>query len=1416
MTMTPPTRNGREAVATEPDRPSGNAFDVAAATPALLARLARDGVRLRLLPDERLEVVAPAGGMSTELRAELVRHKADLVRWLTSAGDIARDAEALPVIVPEPDRLHEPFTPSDLQISFLLGGREELEFHVRPHQYLELDFADLDPERFEAALNAELRRQRKSIVVVGDDLELRTVRDPAPLRVTIEDSRHLDEAHSAEVIARVREQMRRAELPLDRWPWMDVRLTRYGKDRVRLHYNNNNFFSDGPGTGRFLESVLRRYRDAGLVLPELEIGYRDCVLALAELERSPLGERSRTYWCDRMAAWPDAPAVPLVSGVETRTRARLSRREFVIDTATWDAFKQRASARGLTPTNALYGTYAEVVAQWSGSRHFLLNNMVTHRLPMHPQIGEVVGNFASLYPLEVDWRHRESFAQRALRLQEQVMSDLDHVYWSGVKVLQALNQVRRTPGRAVCPFVVGSGLFMGELDRPVVSHLETPQVLLDNQFWQQGDGSLWIVWDLIEEMFPAGLVDAMAAALRTAIELLAGKDQAWEREHLDLLPAAQRERRDRVNHSDSVVPAGLLHDALTGWAAERPDHPAVVGPDGTVSYRGLAERATAVAGQLVESGVREGDMVAVVMTRSVAQVAAVYGVLAAGGSYLPIDPGWPADRIRYLLEQAGVRAALTASDGRSAIADLTDRPVIAADRPPTATDSPAPRVVRRTSTDTAYVIYTSGSSGAPKGAVLDHRGPLNTVLDVNRRFDVDADAIVFGVSSLCFDLSVYDIFGTCAAGGTLVLPPGSGTDPAAWVEHVIAHGVTVWNSVPAIMQLFVEAALSAGRTLPRLRTVLLSGDWVPVSLPDQIRQVAPSARVVSLGGATEASIWSIHHPVDEVDPSWASIPYGRPLSHQPWRVVDAFTRDLPDWVTGELLVGGVGVARGYLGDPDRTAAAFCTDPTTGMRYYRTGDLGRYLPNGEIEFLGRADLQVKIQGFRVEPGEVEHVLAAHCEVRQAAVIARRVGSAQQLVAYVVAEQGCAPEPAGLLAHLAGLLPGYLVPSVVTVLDDLPLSANGKVDRAALAGLAPLAETARRPHTGPRTATEAALAQIWCGLLDLESVSVHDDFFDLGGQSFVALRALNLIRQRLGAVVPLGALLERRTVAGLAEFVDAGQVGWSPLVRLPGRDVGEPWFLVHPAGGDVLCYRELAEHLDGPCHAFQAPGPAVGRAPLRAIDAFVDSYLDALVKIRPHGPYRLGGWSSGSAIALELAHRLEQRGETVERLAVIDAPAPGVPFVPDDATLLLWFVEDLGLGFDPASVDIEERRRLAALPAAEQLDRALAIARQRLGRDLGVGPADLAATWAVFRGVVVACHAYSAPVVSADLVLLRAGRGRVSEFPEYGASPAGHWGWAARTTGRITEQVLDADHRGVLTGPYVRAVANALTAPRPVDR
>jgi amino acid adenylation domain-containing protein len=548
------------------------------------------------------------------------------------------------------------------------------------------------------------------------------------------------------------------------------------------------------------------------------------------------------------------------------------------------------------------------------------------------------------------------------------------------------------------------------------------------------------------------MLDAMFGAYVGALRQLADDESAWDGARATLVPPTQLTERAAANDTAALVPSGLLHDRFFAQARQRPEQTAVVTTTRRLSYGEVAERADRLTRRLRRLGAQPNRLVAIVMEKSWEQVVGALAVLKAGAAYLPIDPELPPERRRLLLDRGEVEIVLTQTclaeqfewpPGVHCIAVDRDEAEFGPDNVPTAAPAKPD--------DLAYVIFTSGSTGEPKGVMIKHRSALNTVVDLNERFGVGSEDRILALSSLGFDLSVYDIFGALAAGATVVMPhPSSRREPGDWAALMARERVTIWNSVPALLEMLVDYA-GNGPALrdSALRLALLSGDWIPVTLPDRARALVPGLDVIGLGGATEASIWSIFHRPDASDRGRSSIPYGRALCNQTMHVLNEAMEPCPVWVPGQIYIGGIGVASGYWRDEARTAAQFITHPRSGERLYRTGDLGRFLPGGDIEFLGREDHQVKVQGYRIELGEIEAALERHPRVKAAAVVA--VGERtrpKHLVAYVVVDG----VPLDVLkAHVQQALPAYMVPSVWHALDALPLTPNGKVDRAALPAL-----------------------------------------------------------------------------------------------------------------------------------------------------------------------------------------------------------------------------------------------------------------------------------------------------------------------------------------------------------------------------
>ncbi|MET9827946.1 amino acid adenylation domain-containing protein [Streptomyces sp. NPDC006385] len=766
-------------------------------------------------------------------------------------------------------------------------------------------------------------------------------------------------------------------------------------------------------------------------------------------------------------------------------------RRLILDRERWTAVRERAGRYGATSPDAVCTAFTDVIGAWSRNADFTV---------------------------------RRDDAPRGA-----IVPDTDPVAPFDTRLAAAARRTDLTGHGSPVAYAFGTAPREDDGELLIGCHAE-----------ESPDGALRVTWHVRETAFAGGTVDAMFTAFERRVRALADTDEAWESTAGVPLPPEQETCRAQRNATRRPLPEALLHEGVVAQCRRTPRAPAVIAADAVLSYAELHARASAVAAHLRARPKGPGRIVAVALDKSTAQIAAVLGVLMAGAAYLPLDPAQPAARRDRILADAAVRHVLVpdAAAGAGAWPEgVTAVPVDGL------SDGEAPvEASAAHPDDLAYVIYTSGSTGVPKGVMISHRAALNTVEDINRRFEVGADDRMLGLASLGFDLSVYDIFGLLAVGGALVLPdPGRRADPAHWADLVARHRITLWNSVPAQLGLLTDHLESegSGAAAASLRLALMSGDWIPLSLPDRIRALVPGLRLNSLGGATEAAIWSIWYAIGEVPPHWPSIPYGIPLDNQSWHVLDDHLRPRPDGVVGELYIGGAGLAMGYLGDPEKTAHRFVRHPETGERLYRTGDLGRYHPDGVLELLGREDRQVKIRGHRVEPAEVEAALLAHPAVKDAAVTAHPDASGGlRLAAYYVV--GTEAGTAQLREHLGAQLPAYMVPSTFTPLDRLPLTANGKVDRAALPDPAATAGTGTagaEQDQEPVTEAERVLAEIWAAVLEVETVRPADDFFELGGHSLLATQVVAELRERLGVKVPLRLMFEETTLRGFGAVVAA---------------------------------------------------------------------------------------------------------------------------------------------------------------------------------------------------------------------------------------------------------------------------------------
>jgi amino acid adenylation domain-containing protein len=1114
----------------------------------LLAELSRQGIRV-WVDGAHLRIRAPKGVLTRALREHLSERKAELIKLLrVTESSLAGDASIchqLDLKAQGQDR-YEPFPLTDIQKAYYVGRSGDFELgKVSCHTYYEVETDDLDLERFNLAWRQLIERHDMLRSIILPDGRQRILRRVPPYQIEVLDLRGQRAENVTAPLQALRRHMSHQAPPADRWPLFEICATRLDDYHMRLHFSFDLLIMDATSMRMLFQEWRWLYHDPQAQLAPLEFSFRDYVLAEAELRGSSGYRRAKAYWLGRLSIIPPAPELPLAIDPRSLVSTRFTRRSGRLEAPLWQALKERASLYGLTPSVVLLTAYSQIIATWSKSPRFSLNVTLVNRLPLHPQVDRVIGDFTSFIPLAIECSGADSFELQAGSLQGQLCEDMEHRCFSGVQIGRELMRARGERSDFYFPVVFTSLLGQSQrrgdyadkfwMGNVIYGISQTPQVWLDNQVVEE-EGALVLYWDAVEDLFPEGLLNEMFDAYIALLHRLGDDDSIWRQPRLCLTPTAQIERRAAINDVTAPTPDVLLHELFFHQSLRRPNQPAVVSADRVLSYQELSERVSSLARKLMKLGARPNQLVAVVMENGWEQVVATLAIMQSGAAYLPISAETPKSRLLDLLEDSQARIVMTQSWSDQKIEWPESIVRIAVDLEDAQTTDESSLLRAQSADDLAYVIYTSGSTGKPKGVMISHRGAVNTILDINRRFDTRPADRALALSSLSFDLSVYDIFGVLAAGATVVIPePMATRDPALLSKIVRDERVTIWNSVPAQMEMVVSYEESRGGNLPEsLRLIMLSGDWIPVNLPERIKRLSEEVKVVSLGGATEASIWSIVHPVETVDPDARSIPYGKPLANQSFHVLDESLNPRPIWAPGQLYIGGIGLAKGYWRDEEKTEVSFIVHPQTGDRLYKTGDWGRYLPSGVIEFLGREDTQVKVRGYRIELGEIEAALARSSKVCAAAIVATdSAHGARRLVAYVVPRADPAPSPDELRDFLKERLPDYMLPSAFVFVDSLPLTPNGKVDRKSLAESSRIHRAGSHRKEWSDSRGETRIERIVAGVLGLEYIKPDQNFLDLGADSLDLVTIVSHLEREIGFRPKIADIYHQPTIIGLLQ-------------------------------------------------------------------------------------------------------------------------------------------------------------------------------------------------------------------------------------------------------------------------------------------
>jgi amino acid adenylation domain-containing protein len=1283
----------------------------------VLARLGEEtGVRLPL--DILLDAPTPA-----TLAAAIERAR-------------ARASEhAFPPLVPQPRDGPVELSVSQEQICFL----NDLDPTSVAYQFQAIVWlrGDLDVAALERALGGIVARHEiyRTTFPRRDGGWAAEVHETFPIDLDLKD---LSDAPDPDAtLATLADARFRRRIPIDELPLIRWRLVRLAPDRHALLHQEHHLVHDGWSMMVFLRELRELYgAEASGGASELRppsLQFRDFAAWQRGLLDTEIAAGQLDYWRQRLAEPPGPLELPY-------DRARPSRQTFrgdqvVVDVPAEVGERMRLFARthGVTPFMTMLAAFIVLLHRYSGAGELIVGSgMANRRLR---ELDPMLGMFINTVALRVDLSDDPTVAELLERVRVAVLEAQANQDVPFPRVVEAVAPSRSSSHNplyqtlfsiadAPLPELDAGGIEIAPDETPGngSAKAEINVVVVNHEGRGEAPGEPTIIWEYNGDLFSAATAERMVGDYGQVLSSLVSEPDS-RTSALPLLAASERDRL-LVEWNDTAAdyPRDATIDRLFAEAARRaPEAIAVATEDDSLTYGELESRSNRLGRHLAGRGVGPGSRVGISAERSPEMIIGLLGILKAGGAYVPLDPRDPEERRAFVMRDAGISLVID----RELVRD-----------PAVGGESEEPFASPVSATGEAYVMYTSGSTGEPKGVVVSHRNVVRLVTGQTYA-EFGPDQVFLQMAPLAFDASTFEIWGSLLHGSRLVLYPAGSVDLSELRATLARHGVTTLWLTAGLFHQVVDMDVES---LGGLHQLLAGGDAL---LPDRVSRAMralPDVRLINGYGPTEATTFSCCFDVTAGAQFDASVPIGRPLANTTAYVLDRELQPVPVGVPGELHVGGDGVAIGYLNRPELTAERFIQSPFGEDRLYRTGDTVRWRPDGRLEFLGREDLQVKVRGFRVEPGEVEAVLAAHPGVRESAVVAPSDADGnRRLTAFVVAEGGV-DEP-GLRTHLAGKLPPYMVPSAISIEDRLPVTANGKLDRGSLAERAtggqlsapvPVAEprdpaAAAVASSGPGE-TEAVVAGIWCEVLGVESAGPDDDFFALGGHSLLAMKLIHDVNEALGVELTVRSLLMDPTLGALVREVesaggdeatadppampDTGEqpTRHPPLVPIRPEGALPPLFLV--AGGmggeqELLVYARLTRYLDPqqPFYGLRARGVDDLVEPHESVEAMAAEYLEEIRRIQPHGPYYLSGGCVGGVVAFELAQQLRAAGEEVATLVLIDSNYPTRPRMMRTQLVNLWqdiLPPEVGRppGIGGAVTRLKARFRLVREPTEEQ--------------------------------------------------------------------------------------------------------------------
>ncbi|WFD11845.1 non-ribosomal peptide synthetase [Tepidibacter hydrothermalis] len=1036
------------------------------------------------------------------------------------------------------------FDLTDVQQAYWIGREQGQPLGgVGCHAYLEFDGEGVDSERLKIAWNVIQKYHPMLRAKFLDDGKQMIMKEPYDKKIEVHDFRTSSVKCCEEELLKIREQISHRRLAVEKGQVAGLSLSLLPDNKTRLHIDVDLLVADVQSLSILIRDLANAYTGENSFENTQELTFKEYLLSKQDMLGEE-NEKDKEYWENKIKNLPKAPSLPLAKKPEQITNPKFSRRSKKIDKDNWKVIKNKAAFYKQTPSMFLLTCYALILERWCNEEGFLLNLPLFNRTDSRESIQEMVADFTNLLLVEFTKKDKGTFLQTMNNIKQTLISNVSHSSYSGVEVQRDISIINGE-NDLVAPVVFACNIdttLESNLSREAFGNIQymisqTPQVWLDFQTYIK-DGSLILAWDAVDELFPKGLLDDMFESLVKMIEKLATKDD-WDI-FIDVFPENQLEVREEALNDILPLqyPDKNIYTDFIKWVNLTPHKVALINGINKqeVTYKELYKKALHIATNLRNSGIKPGDCVGIVLPRGLEQIESMLGILLCGGVYVPVGINQPVSRREKIYNQIGIKALVSNMDTIEQ-KELKSDSVMVLDINETLKQELMDKPIEVKPKSSAYIIMTSGSTGMPKGVDISHASAVNTIDDINEKYKISQSDSVLAVSAIDFDLSVYDIFGLLSVGGTIViLEEDHYKNPSTWFELIEQYHITIWNSVPILLDMLVTFTESFNKNLP-IRVAMLSGDWIPLKLPSRFYKLSKNiSTVVAMGGGTEASIWSNYLNVPRNIPKdWVSIPYGRPLKNQIYKVVDENGRTCADWVSGELWIGGVGVALGYRGDPKLTKQKFVKQGA--ITWYRTGDMGRIWNDGTIEFLGRKDTQVKIKGHRIELGEIESSILKIKEVDRCKVVPN--DKKNSLHAFVIVKENEKISSEEIRDILKSRVLNYMVPDTVVFLNRFPLNKNNKIDSKKL--LSHIKTTRNSfAQISPNSNLERKLLEIYQEVFATKEYTLLSNFFEMGGDSLVAIKINILIKKVLGYEIKIVDIFTYKTIQELAQYISNKEI------------------------------------------------------------------------------------------------------------------------------------------------------------------------------------------------------------------------------------------------------------------------------------